>query len=294
VISQMSQNMKQRLVFGTLAGIFIFIAIYFSHVYWFKPIFTFLMATLVSTALWEYDQIARAKGFHPRLWIGILSTFGFAFALLISSQNPAWRALPEASLALTLAATFLVFFRRGSQPLVNMALTLFGILYLTLPLSTLISINYFFKESVQDGRWWLFYLIGVTKMTDIGAFIFGKNWGKHPLAPYISPKKTWEGAYGGILVGVITSFVLYLAASLLYEKPPISLTLFESLWLGALLSMAAQLGDLAESLLKRDGGIKDSNQLPGLGGVLDILDSLVFTAPLLYIFLKETSYDYYY
>jgi phosphatidate cytidylyltransferase len=287
VIPQISQNLKQRLIFSILATVLIFIVIYFSQRDWFKPIFTLAVASVISAALWELDRLIHAKQGHMQLWVCIFGTFAYAFSLLIGFHIPTWNFLPDLALFLTLVTSFILFFSQGTQPLMTIAFTFFAILYLTIPLGCLISINYFFDLSVQDGRWWLFYLIGVTKMTDVGAFIFGKNLGKTPFAPFISPKKTWEGAYGGILIGVVTSFAIYMATKLFYLNSPISLTLWESLWLGGLISIFAQLGDLAESLLKRDAGIKDSNQLPGLGGVLDILDSIIFTAPLLYIFLKS-------
>jgi phosphatidate cytidylyltransferase len=150
----------------------------------------------------------------------------------------------------------------------------------------MIRIAYFFSEnSVNDGRWWLLYLLVVTKMTDTGGFFVGKKFGKEKLAPYISPKKTIEGALGGFLAGILSSVAIMFLASI-FDPGAFGLTFAQSIWLGAGISLCAQIGDLSESLLKRDGGIKDSNQMPGLGGMLDIMDSLVFSTPLVYIFLK--------
>ena len=109
------------------------------------------------------------------------------------------------------------------------------------------------------------------------------------MAPYISPKKTWEGAIGGFFASLITSLFIYFLVNYLYEVPPINLSLFHSIWLAGVLSVIAQFGDLSESLLKRDVGVKDSNSIPGLGGMLDVVDSLVFTAPLMYIYLKAVT-----
>src|SRR5262249_52359659 len=99
-----------------------------------------------------------------------------------------------------------------------------------------------------------------------------------------SPKKTWEGAISGFVAALGTSV-------LLRQLLPLDLALWQALFLGCCISILAQFGDLAESLLKRDMNLKDSNQVPGIGGVLDILDSLVFTSPFIYLFLKF-SYDY--
>ena len=122
-------------------------------------------------------------------------------------------------------------------------------------------------------------------MTDTGGFFIGKKFGKEKLAPYISPKKTWEGALGGFVAAIFSSIAVVFFASI-FDPEAFGLTLWQSIWLGAGIGICAQIGDLSESLLKRDGGIKDSNQVPGLGGMLDIVDSLVFSAPLVYIFLK--------
>ena len=166
----------------------------------------------------------------------------------------------------------------------NLAITLFGIIYLTLPISCALRINYFFPEqAAQDGRLWLAYVLLVTKMTDIGAYFCGKTLGKNKLAPSISPKKTIEGALGGLGAALITSLIFTLLASTLTIFP---MSFLQSIWIGIAMSVLAQLGDLSESLLKRDAGVKDSSHLPGLGGMLDIVDSLIFTLPLMYLLLK--------
>jgi phosphatidate cytidylyltransferase len=286
-MKKMSSNFKQRLTASTLGILLLFAAIYFSMVGIFKIFFVLLVAAMIGTALWEFYHIAKAKGYAPLNKIGIIFTILYVFAIFISTQIPHTEVLPLIVMGLTLLASFLYYFIKGFDPFVNLAITLFGIFYLTLPLSFILSINYFFPvESIHDGRWWVFYLIAVTKMTDIGAYFFGKLFGSHPLTPYISPRKTWEGAIGGLFTALATSLIFY-GIPILTQSNPL-LTLGQSLFLGFGISLLAQFGDLAESLLKRDLGVKDSNQLPGLGGILDILDSLVFTIPFVYIFLKMT------
>jgi phosphatidate cytidylyltransferase len=142
--------------------------------------------------------------------------------------------------------------------------------------------------SIQDGRWWLIYVLAVTKMTDIGAYFCGKLFGKTKLAAYISPKKTIEGSLGGLIIGIVTSYVFSEGMHGWLTPLPMILTVSQSIWLGGITSFLAQFGDLSESLLKRDMGVKDSNQLPGVGGMLDMMDSLVFTAPFIYIYLKAS------
>jgi len=284
-LSNFSQ-LQQRIAISTIGTLLTLTFLYFSQVDVFKPIFTLAIAAIICTAMWELYQIDRAKGLQPALNIGL--TFGalYTFAVALNTQYAAAEMLPELILLIALISFFLYYFLKGSSPLTNLSATIFSIAYLAVPLSCMIRITYFFSQSgAQDGRWWLFYLLFVTKMTDTGAFFIGKRFGKEKLAPYISPKKTWEGALGGFAAALISSLLMYVCAKT-FGNESFPITLWQSLWLGAGIGIFAQFGDLSESLLKRDGGFKDSNHLPGLGGMLDILDSLVFSAPLVYIFLK--------
>jgi phosphatidate cytidylyltransferase len=278
-------NLQQRLVVGALSTAVMFLAIYLSHQNYFRPAFVLLIAAITGTALWEFYSIAINKKYEPQQCIAIVCSAFYIIAAFLSTQNTAFVLLPSLTLVITLMLIFAYYFVKGEHPLVNISITLFGLAYVAFPLSCLIGINYLASsETHQDGRLWLLYLLIVTKMTDIGAYIFGKNFGQRKLTPYISPSKTFEGAFGGFLGATVASVILWYASQFLTS--PLSLTFFQSIGLGALFGFVAQFGDLTESLLKRDGDIKDSNQLPGLGGVLDIVDSMVFTAPLLYFFLK--------
>lgn len=280
-------HFQQRIVMSSIAVIIVFTSILLSSTPLFKPVFASLIAIVIGTALWEYFQISRLKGFHPPISLAIFFSAVFVAATFLSTLPAYNEELPLIAGLSTIIGLFAYYFVYDEKPFSNMAVTLFGFVYLVIPLSYLLKVIYFFPNNIpQDGRWWFFYLLFVTKMTDTGAYFFGKTYGKSKLAPYISPKKTWEGSIGGLVVAVAASVLIYLIVHLFFHKPPMFITLWESIWLGVMISAAAQFGDLAESLLKRDGGIKDSNQLPGLGGMLDIVDSIIFTAPLLYIFLK--------
>lgn len=203
--------------------------------------------------------------------VGLAGSALYLYTLFLSTQYAAFAILPQIVLFLLLFASFAVALINAKSPLGNLAVTLFGICYLILPLSTLIPINFTF------GRFWLVFLLVVTKMTDMGGYFVGKLFGKHKFVPYISPKKTWEGAVGGFLSSITASVLLFW----FFTDYPV----YYGIVLGAILSCLAQFGDLAESLLKRDCGVKDSSHLPGLGGMLDIVDSLVFTAPAIYFLL---------
>lgn len=271
-------NFQQRILFSSAFLIILSVVIAFALVPIFQPIFTLLVAAVIATALWEFYHISRAKDLQPLSEIGLTGSVFYILALFLSVIWPSLSALPYFVLAATLLSSFLYYFVAGKNPLVNLAVTIFGIAYITLPLSCLIPIIFKF------GRFWLAYLLIVTKMNDIAAYFCGKKWGAHKMTPFISPKKTWEGAIGGFLAGVLSSVFLWWLSQNVLEGA-YSLTLFQSLWLGAVLSVLAQLGDLSESLLKRDTGVKDSSQLPGLGGMFDIMDSLIFTTPMVYFFL---------
>lgn len=271
-------NFQQRILFSSAFLLILSAVIAFALVPVFQPIFILLAATIIAAALWEYYHISRAKGLQPLSEIGLTGSVFFILALFLSVIWPSYSSLPYFVLGATLLSSFLYFFFRGNNPLVNLAVTIFGIAYITLPLSCFIPIIFKF------GRFWLIYLLIVTKMNDIAAYFCGKKWGAHKMAPFISPKKTWEGALGGFLAGLLSSVILWWLSQHVLEGV-YSFTFFQSLWLGAVLSVLAQLGDLSESLLKRDTGVKDSSQLPGLGGMLDIMDSLIFTTPMVYFFL---------
>lgn len=282
--------LSQRLAMSALAIAVITSAIAFS----FHPIFRYFLPILIIflavAALKEYYQLAVAKGFKPLEPLGSIAAAAYISAAFLSAAvvvGPVWGLLPAGVAWTALAVCFAYYFVRGSNPVVNIAVTAFGFLYIVVPLGFGLSINYLFPEgSGQDGRWWLLYLLVVAKSSDVAAYAVGKGIGKLPLCPYLSPKKTWEGAFAGFFAAIVASELFALCSMGLCPAGLLILTPLYALLLGALLGVLAAFGDLAESLLKRDSGIKDSSHLPGLGGMLDIVDSLLFTAPALYLVLR--------
>ena len=278
--------LQQRLIVGGIAALLTLIVIYFSNIPIFKPLFCISVVAVICSATSELYNIFRAKGLNPANTLGLSIGALYTIAVAISTQYPEAKMLPEFVLLFSLLITFLYFFYKGTSPLLNLSATLFAVIYIAIPLSCMIRITYFFNpEDIQDGRLILLYLLIVTKITDIGGFFVGKTMGKGKLAPYISPKKTWEGAIGGLVAAVLASLTFKLIFSF-FNLNTFNLSVLDSILLGAAISIFAQIGDLSESLLKRDGGIKDSSQMPGLGGMLDIVDSLIFSAPLIYLCLK--------
>lgn len=281
-------HIQQRLLGGSISAIIALTIIFLSQVPAVKPFAIGFIIFAIAMAIWEFHQISYAKNLEPATSLAISAGAIYALSVALSTQYAFFGLLPEVVLLVSFIVFFLYFFAKTNSSFLNLAATLFSFVYLAIPLSCMIAVTYFFTLSgTQDSRWWIAYLVITTKMTDTAAFTIGRRFGKQKMAPYISPNKTWEGALGGLFMAVACSFLIMLAGKIFGAS--FNLSLGESVWLGAAIGILAQFGDLAESLLKRDAGIKDSNHLPGLGGVLDIVDSLVFTSPLVYIFLKATS-----
>ena len=245
------------------------------------------IVSLAAVGVWEYTQLMRAKGLHPPIrllvFVGILEVL----AIYVPPGLGSWRQMAVIILLFSVVTLCVFYFDKIENSIVNIATGFFGVCYVAIPLGLMLRILYLPSKGLlfQDGIWWLVYLISVTKMTDIGAYFIGKFFGKHKLTSKISPNKTLEGAIMGLLTATgVSVFMYYLAQK--YQFDGFALTLPRAIWLGALIGILGQVGDLAESLMKRDAKVKDSNQIPGLGGVLDMLDSLLFTAPFTYFFIQ--------
>jgi phosphatidate cytidylyltransferase len=159
--------------------------------------------------------------------------------------------------------------------------TLFGLMYVPWLLNFIQKINFF---PGVEGRYFVFYFLLLTKFSDTGAYAVGSLIGKHKMIPRISPGKTWEGFGGAIFLSTAASlvFVHFLGGHM------VGMNWIHAIILGVLLSSTAVIGDLIESLFKREAGVKDSgNFFPGIGGILDLLDSLLFNAPIMYLYLRH-------
>jgi len=142
-------------------------------------------------------------------------------------------------------------------------------------------INFFPKV---EGHYYLLYFVLVTKFSDMGAYSIGSLIGRHKMIPRISPGKTWEGFGGAILVSTGAS----LAFAHVFRDKLAGMNWIHATILGVVLSVCAVVGDLIESLFKREAGVKDSGRFfPGIGGILDLLDSLLFNAPIMYLYLRH-------
>jgi phosphatidate cytidylyltransferase len=173
--------------------------------------------------------------------------------------------------------------RRVATGIIAISTTLFGMMYVPWLLNFIQKINFFGQAGVE-GAYYVLYFVLVTKFSDCGAYAVGSLIGRHKMIPRISPGKTWEGLAGAVIVstGASVLFARLAGAHLA------GMTLAHSILLGIILSLAAVVGDLIESLFKREAGLKDSGHFfPGIGGILDLLDSLLFNAPIMYLYLRH-------
>ena len=249
---------------------------------WMQWVTVLAVATLASIAVWEYGQFVKVKGGQV-----VLSVLTGASALQVLSFFFAARYAAGFLPLLLFLISFLILsalhFKEKNGAIVDLAFSSFGLIYIAIPMGMLLGILY--GNTGQDGRWWVAYLLVVTKITDIGAYFGGSLWGKRKLAPSISPAKTIEGAFVGLLCAVLASFAFYVISSS-FGIMQFDLGMAHWLVLGLVLGSIGQFGDLLESLLKRDANKKDSNSLPGLGGALDLIDSLLFNSCIVYLYLN--------
>ena len=243
-------------------------------------------------ALWEFYRMLDHRGL-PNFKItamicGAVMLGGsfYYFAKMGPARSYDFEVAVLVFFLLTLFARQMFARLRDDEPLQTMAYTLFGLLYVLWLFNFMTKIVYLTPRSSSGavtGQFYCLYLIAVTKFSDMGAYLVGSAVGRHLMVPHISAKKTWEGFFGALVFALLASL-------LLFKLMPGHLAVLN--WthatvLGLLLGFAAVVGDLAESIIKRSAGVKDSgNFLPGIGGALDLVDSLLFTAPLLFFYLR--------
>lgn len=280
----------------------------------------FLLRFASTIALWTVALLIAFSGHEGAFW-GLISVFGLLalwefYGMLDHRGLPNFKVTAMICGSVMLCGSFYYFSRfglghsydfemaallffmltvftrqmfeslRDDAPLRTMAYTLFGLLYVLWLFNFITKIVYIVPRAATGavmGEFYVLYLIAITKFSDMGAYLTGSVLGRHLLIPHISPKKTWEGFFGALAFSLFASLMLF-------KLMPAHLSLLN--WthatvLGLLLGFAAVIGDLAESVVKRSTGVKDSgNMLPGIGGALDLIDSLLFTGPLLFFYLR--------
>jgi len=260
--------MLKKRVITALVGIPLLIA-----AIWFgEPWFTILVTIWGLLAAFEFYKMVAASKVSPLTYLGLIWTL-----LFILSPHFDYDSLMPLLLtsAVVLSLIWLLLRPQKEGAFIGWAWTMGGILYIGWLLSYFVTLR-----GLDDGKNWVFLALFTTFASDTAAFFAGRTLGKHRLAPRISPGKTWEGAIAGVFGAIIVSLLFTISTPL-----QLPLTYWQTILLGLLVSVFGQLGDLVESLLKRNMGVKESgNLIPGHGGVLDRIDSVVFAGIVVYYY----------
>jgi phosphatidate cytidylyltransferase len=229
-------------------------------------------------------------GYRPRMATGVAVAIGLILVIALRAVSSVDLTLPMITLAIigSLIVELAYHDHEGALPAWSLTLAgafylawLFGHFILLRSLETRLSpLPPLDRLNIESGAAWIYTVLAITWIQDTAAYFVGRGWGRHKMAPLLSPKKTWEGAAGGLLGSILAGVVCVLLLGL-----PISLG--GGALLGLVGGIVGPLGDLAESLIKRQVGLKDAgNLIPGHGGILDRADSLLFTGPVLFYLIR--------
>ncbi len=291
---QLNELSKRSLV-GVIGIPLALIVIYFGSWY-----FATVVILLSVMALWEYYALAERKNARPAKYFGLVMNVAMLLNFYLFFDKGYFAIVMFIQLSVLFVGSMLIqLYMRNEQAIVNLATTVAGVLYMTFLLGPLLLLREFslvirmFDSFGMSGKylndpvflknstWGVFVIIifFAIWICDSAAYFIGKAYGKNSLFERISPKKTWEGAIAGFFFAVLSFYTFSLF--LLPELPSI-----HAIVLGIIVGTAGQIGDLAESQLKRDAEVKDSSDLiPGHGGVLDRFDSIMFVSPIILIYL---------
>src|SRR5215216_1377279 len=251
-------------------------AIIFGGLFYFLLIAVFLVG-----AGWEYVRLFRAVQYEPNEIV----TVGGVLVIVTARFFFAEAAIPVFVLLVLLAMTVHLFaFERGrNQAALDFAITIAGIVYIGWLGSYLLDLRF-----LPNGVWWWLLVLPIVWAGDVGAYSIGAIYGKHKMTPRLSPKKSWEGYFAGLFTSVLLgSFFAYTFSSLGPQPLGSTITPLQGALLGLVIGALAPLGDLGESMLKRQGGLKDSSNIfPGHGGFLDRIDSWIWGAVIGYFVIQ--------
>jgi len=269
-----ARMLRQRLLVAI-----VFVPLIFAVVAYGRWVYPLMITLFMALAALEYGQLYRRAKLRPALPLLV------AGVVIICVGRAAYQfsvgpAILTAIILLSMTWHLVDFERGASNSGQDFALTAAGTLYLGWIGAYLISLR-----QVPDGEWWVLLALSSVWLADSAAFFVGKRWGKHPMAPRLSPKKTWEGYLSGVVAGAVSGAGLA-ALWRIGAGPLSSVTAVRGLELGLLLGVLAPLGDLGISMMKREIGVKDTGGLvPGHGGALDRTDSWVWAGVLAYYFV---------
>ena len=245
-------------------------------------VFVAVILLLTAGGLYEFFYLVKKKGIPIYSYVGIF--IGLLIPLSIYTRFELTKNWELLFIVLAFLLILLLQFVRGdnSNAIVGISTTLFGILYIPWFFSFLVKIRLMLPGIEGAGMKLLAFIVVVTKSGDIGALLIGSRFGKHPLLPRVSPNKSVEGCLGSLAFSIIFALLTKSFLPSLFNFSFIHVA-----FMGAFFGAMGQLGDLSESLIKRDCNVKDSGKLlPGMGGVLDVIDSLLFSAPAFYLYMS--------
>jgi len=268
--------LKHRVITGAVGVPLFILAIWFGAPW---PWFTLLIAAAALAGTYEFYHMANFDRREPLLYLGLL----YSLALVL---NPHYRSPDVLPIVITITMLVSLIYVLCSpsreKAFHKWAWIIVGALYVGWMLSYWPSLR-----GLENGRSWVYLAILTTFANDTGAFFIGRAIGKYKLAPTISEAKTREGAIGGLICAIVGAVVI---ATVLNFISPFAFTYWQIILLGFLIGLFAQLGDLVESLLKRNMGVKESgNLLPGHGGILDRFDSLIFVGAMVYYYVLSIN-----
>jgi phosphatidate cytidylyltransferase len=267
--------LKHRVITAAVGVPLIILAIWFGD-----PWITIFVAAAALAGSYEFYHMANFDRREPLLYLGLLWTL--ALVLSPHYRNP--DLLPTVITAAILVSLACLLVRPSREKAFHQwAWTIAGALYVGWMLSYWLNLR-----GLEDGRNWVYLAMLTAFANDTTAYFVGRARGRHKLAPAISPAKTREGAIGGLAGAVIAAVVIAMVLKLISAElgAPFSFRYWQIIVMGLLVGLVAQLGDLVESLLKRQTGVKESgNLLPGHGGVLDRFDSLIFVGAVVYYYV---------
>ena len=246
--------------------------------------FILSVAIMSVIGLDEFYRGVRATGAEPQEWVGLASAF--LFLLVARNQfHEAAFSLPGVLTLFVIATLTIELIRDNRAPVRNLGSTFLGVVYVGWLFSYLVAIRSIggtfhvqhVPWAIPLGAWLVLFVVFISWAADTGAFLVGRKWGKHKLVPKVSPGKSWEGLFAGIASAILMGLLM---------GWPMHMTWYTRLLLGLGIALATVVGDLAESSIKRDIGIKDFGSiLPGHGGILDRFDGLLFAAPFFYYYV---------
>jgi len=266
-------NTATRIIVSVIAIPAIVLACYFGEYYF----FAFVLG-IGTVSYFEYWQFVKNKDIDANFIVGIISV-----GIIITNTHMKFMADYPLFIIILLLLTIIELFRNKKSAIINIGTTLLGILYFGLFASALLSIREFYQVEYIQGGLLIISVFASIWICDSAAFFGGTALGKHKLFPRVSPNKSWEGAVFGLLFAILAmvfSKVLFLDF----------LSWLDVMAIGLIVGIIGQIGDLIESLFKRDAGVKDSSTLiPGHGGIFDRFDSLLYTAPAVLLYIKYLS-----